>query len=115
MKNIRKAEKLSIEPSNSSLEKVKIIPKVEKKESELKFIPCMNCGNLISFDDIEKDSLTCTKVSDEIMKNDISKLEINSIDYKLKKLQEHLLSMLNGINNYENNKNDIEIKFLCTI
>jgi len=117
MKNIRKTEKLSTEPSNSSLEKVKIIPKVEKKDSDdlLKYIPCMNCGNLISFDDIEKHSLTCTKVSDEIMKNDISKLEINSIDYKLKKLQEHLLSMLNGINNYENNKNDIEIKFLCTI
>ena len=38
MKNIRKPEKLSTEPSNSSLEKVKIIPKVEKKESELKFI-----------------------------------------------------------------------------
>ena len=120
MKNIRKPEKLSTEPSNSSIEKVMIIHKVEKKESDdlIKFIPCMNCGNLISFDDIEKHSYTCTKVSDEIIKNDISKVELNPIDYKLKKLQEHLLSLLNmnnKKNNYENKKNDIEIMFLSTV
>ncbi len=120
MKNIRKPEKLSTEPSNSSIEKVMIIPKVEKKESDdlIKFIPCMNCGNLISFDEIEKHSYTCTKVSDEIIKNDISKVELNPIDYKLKKLQEHLLSLLNmnnKKNNYENKKNDIEIMFLSTV
>ena len=120
MKNIRKPEKLSTEPSNLSIEKVMIIHKVEKKESDdlIKFIPCMNCGNLISFDDIEKHSYTCTKVSDEIIKNDISKVELNPIDYKLKKLQEHLLSLLNmnnKKNNYENKKNDIEIMFLSTV
>ena len=44
----------------------------------------MNCGNLISFDKIENHSLTCIKVSEEIIKIEGSNYELYSIDYKLK-------------------------------
>ena len=88
-------------------------PKIE--ENELMSVPCINCGNIINIDDIENHSLICLKVSDEIMKNESSKYELYSIDYKLKKLKEHLLSILNKSNNINSkNNNDIEIKNLSS-
>ncbi len=89
-------------------------PKID--ENELMSVPCMNCGNLININDIENHSLICLKVSDEIMKNESSKYELYSIDYKLKKLKEHLLSILNKSNNINSkNDNDIEIMDLSSI
>ena len=89
-------------------------PKID--ENELMSVPCMNCGNLININDIENHSLICLKVSDEIMKNESSKYELYSIDYKLKKLKEHLLSILNKSNNINSkNDNDIEIIDLSSI
>ena len=72
----------------------------------------MNCGNLISLNDIEKHSLTCTKVSEEVMKSESSKYELYSINYKLKKLSEHLSSILNET---KDNNYDYEMQYLSTI
>ena len=84
-------------------------------ENELMSVPCMNCGNLIAISDIENHSLICLKVSDEIMKNESSKYELYSIDYKLRKLKEHLLSIVNKNNNINSkNNNEIEIKDLLS-
>ena len=81
-------------------------------ESVFMHIPCMNCGNLISLNDIEKHSLTCTKVSEEVMKSESSKYELYSINYKLKKLSEHLSSILNET---KDNNYDYEMQYLSTI
>ena len=129
IKNVRLPQKIKMENSlnsvNSSIEKNSLLKK-EENDNLLKFIPCMNCGNLISFDNIENHSLTCTKVSDEIMKTESSNYQFFNIDYKLKKLKEHLSSILNNKNNNNNNKNnyynndnkkihETEILFLSTI
>ena len=110
--NFQKPEKINFENSNNHFIE-KSIPKPAKPDDNniLMSIPCMNCGNLISFDKIENHSLTCIKVSEEIMKTESSNYELYSIDYKLKKLKEHLSSIL--INN--KGINDTEIQFLSTI
>ena len=98
---------------NLNLNNSKNIPIPAKPdESIFMHIPCMNCGNLISLNDIENHSLTCTKVSEEVMKSESSKYELYSIDYKLKKLNEHLSSILNET---KENNNDYEIQYLSTI
>lgn len=62
----------------------------------LLYIPCMNCGNSIAVDDIEKHSMTCTKVSEEVLKNESNSYELYNINYKLNKLKEHVSSIKNG-------------------
>lgn len=59
-------------------------------------VPCMNCGNCIQIDNIERHSVTCTKVSEEIIKNEQSNVGLYSINYKIKKLKEHLTMISNG-------------------
>ena len=62
----------------------------------LLYIPCMNCGNSIAIDDIEKHSMSCTKVSEEVLKNESNSYELYNINYKLNKLKEHVSSIKNG-------------------
>lgn len=85
-------------PSKTMRSQGPIKPKEDllPKNEMLLYIPCMNCGNSIAVDDIEKHSLTCTKVSKEVLENDSKKSEFYPIHYKLKKLKEHLLGIKNG-------------------
>ena len=107
----KKTQKINFD--NVLLNNTKNIPTpVIPDESVFMHIPCMNCGNLISLNDIEKHSLTCTKVSEEVMKSESSKYELYSIDYKLKKLNEHLSSILNET---KDNNYDYEMQYLSTI
>lgn len=84
--------------SNLKLEHYQHIPMINNEEINPLFIgiPCMNCGNSILIDCIEKHSLTCTKVSEEISKNEKSNVALYSINYKIKKLKEHLDMINNG-------------------
>ena len=107
----KKTQKINFD--NVLLNNTKNIPTpVIPDESVFMHIPCMNCGNLISLNDIEKHSLTCTKVSEEVMKSESSKYELYSINYKLKKLSEHLSSILNET---KDNNYDYEMQYLSTI
>ena len=63
------------------------------------YIPCLNCGCDILFDEIEQHSMICIKVKDEILKNEKSKNEFKSINYKLIKLKEHILQIIQGKDN----------------
>ena len=63
------------------------------------YIPCLNCGSEILFDEIENHSMICTIVKDEILKNEKSKNEFKSINYKLIKLKEHILQIIQGKDN----------------
>jgi hypothetical protein len=69
--------------------------------STLVFMPCINCGKEVHVDDIESHSNFCTRVSDEVIKADLSKFSYHTVNYKLNKLQEHI----NTIKNYESNYN----------
>ena len=74
----------------------------------------MNCGNSIPADNIEEHSKTCVKVSEEILKNDNNKNEIFSINFKLKKLKEHLTSINTGEIKIPTNI-EKEISFISTV
>ncbi len=63
------------------------------------YIPCLNCGCDILFDEIEQHSMICIKVKEEILKNEKSKNEFKSINYKLIKLKEHILEIIQGKDN----------------
>ena len=74
---------------NNSLKKSESI---SKESPVILSILCMNCGNSIPVDEIEEHSKFCTKVSEEIIKNESNHYEVYHINYKLKKLGEHVES-----------------------
>lgn len=62
--------------------------------SQLIFIPCINCGNDIAVNEVEKHSMICTfakKNEDETNNNDNGVYQIN---YKIRKLKEHIKSIM---------------------
>ena len=63
--------------------------------STLLFIPCMNCGNNISIDDIEKHSMVCTKPKEE-KKEEVNGVDFFDINFKIRKLIEHIKAIING-------------------
>lgn len=80
----------------------------------LLFVPCMNCGNNISVNDIEQHSLKCTQVSEEVLKNETNAYELYPINYKLKRLKEHAANISNG--KVEVPKEfEKEIKYIATV
>lgn len=91
----------SIQRKNSKTSMTSPGPIMRKKSSKednglLLYIPCMNCGNSISADDIERHSMICTKVTDEVLKTESNTYELYSINYKLNKLKEHVQSITSG-------------------
>jgi len=54
------------------------------------FIPCINCNNLIHMDEIENHSNVCIRVKEEVIVAEGSNFTVHNIDFKLKKLQEHI-------------------------
>jgi hypothetical protein len=52
------------------------------------FIPCLNCGNTISLDDIEKHSEICINVKKDVLLSDQQNCSLKGIDHKLKKMYE---------------------------
>ena len=98
--------------SNISLKRVN--SKESTNSNSLLYINCMNCGNSIPADNIEEHSKTCVKVSEEILKNDNNKNEIFSINFKLKKLKEHLTSINTGEIKIPTNI-EKEISFISTV
>lgn len=61
------------------------------------FIPCINCNNLVHIENIEVHSNTCTRVKEEVIVAESSQFTYHMIDYKLKKLQEHLNEANNSV------------------
>jgi hypothetical protein len=66
------------------------------KNENFQFIPCINCGNWIQLDDVEKHSNYCVRVKAEILSSESSPYPYKSIDYKLQKLLEHLNNLKNS-------------------
>jgi hypothetical protein len=66
-----------------------------QQQSNFIFFPCINCNNLIHFDEIENHSTFCLKVKEEVIVAESSQFSYHTIDYKLKKLQEHINQMKN--------------------
>ncbi len=81
--------------SENNFSKSQIMPNFqrEKEVPVILSILCMNCGNSIPVDDIEEHSKVCTKVSEEVLKNENNKYEVYHVNYKLKKLGEHVNSL----------------------
>lgn len=91
----------SIQRKNTGTSMNSTEPIMRKKSSKednclLLYVPCMNCGNSISVDDIERHSMICTKVTDEVLKTESNTHELYSINYKLTKLKEHVQSIISG-------------------
>jgi hypothetical protein len=72
------------------------------KNENFQYIPCINCGNWVHLDEVEKHSNTCVEVKEEIILTESSPYPYKSIDYKLNKLLEHL----NNLKNSENKTNE---------
>ena len=83
------------------------------KDSNLLFIPCLNCNNMIHMDEIESHSNKCNSVQEEIEKVESSKFTYHVVDFKMKKIQDHINSLIsederptvNSLNN--KNKNEL--------
>lgn len=65
----------------------------DKKANNYDYIPCVNCNNMVHINDIEKHTDICNKVVEEVKKVEDSKFSYHVVDFKLKKLAEHVVSM----------------------
>ena len=102
-KGIYKKRMISSSNNLNKIEKDRIKDKID-----IISIPCLNCGNLVEIDKIEKHSLSCFKVSNDILYLELSNKETNNINYKLKKLNDY-------ITNIEKEENSDNIKYLVTV
>ena len=106
-----------INKKNSYFYEPKSTKNIKKKKTKDNLdkisIPCINCGNLIQMDEIEKHSLKCNNVSYDILEVDLTNNETNCIDYKLTKLKEYINKLENSIN--ENEQFLEEDKYLILI
>lgn len=75
----------------NSVSKDSAKPNVEK--DDLLYVPCINCSNLISVDSIESHSDICLTIKDDVKQVEESKFTYHLVDFKLKKLKDHLQSM----------------------
>lgn len=113
-----KAYSHRIEPNKSVLlcnyeTKGKANTKKELNESKvIMHISCINCGCSIVFDEIDNHAAKCIKVTEEVMKNEFDNNVLSSIDYKLRKLKEHLSNINNEIIQIPQ-VYDKEIKYVC--
>lgn len=57
------------------------------------YVPCINCSNLISVDNIESHSDNCLTIKEEVKQVEQSKFSYHLVDFKLKKLKDHFQSM----------------------
>ena len=69
-RNTFQRENSKVSTSSSSNQILRKKSSHDDNSNVLLYIPCMNCGNSIAIDDIEKHSMSCTKVSDEVLKNE---------------------------------------------
>ena len=95
-RNTFQRENSKVSTSSSSNQILRKKSSHDDNSNVLLYIPCMNCGNSIAIDDIEKHSMSCTKVSDEVLKNESNSYELYNINYKLNKLKEHVSLIKNG-------------------
>lgn len=92
IKNIITTSDLSAINNNQSKVKNKI------ESNSLNYIPCMNCNEMINIDKIDQHTNSCLIVKDEVNQAEESKYSYHLIDFKLKKLQSHIIQI------YDNNK-----------
>jgi hypothetical protein len=59
----------------------------------LLFVPCLNCNDMVHLDDIENHSNYCIVIKEECDKAEKSKYAYHAVDFKLKKIHEHILSL----------------------
>ena len=72
------------------------IQSFSKHSDKLLYIPCMNCGNEILFNEIEKHSSICLKINNDILKVERNEEQFELINYKLKKINDHLNNIFLG-------------------
>jgi len=77
---------------NGAINQKQSMPKMEFPQNY--FVPCMNCNSHINIDEVEEHSQACVKVKEEVLKADSSNFSYHSIDLKLRKLKEHINSLL---------------------
>ena len=92
IKNIVTTSDLSTFANNQSKSKNKI------ENNSLNYIPCMNCNEMINIDKIDQHTNSCLIVKEEVNQAEESKYTYHLIDFKLKKLQSHIIQI------YDNNK-----------
>ena len=93
--------------SSSRVKTNKINTNKMKCKSDIISIPCINCENLIEIDKLEKHSLNCIKVSEDVLSAEFSNKETFKINYKLKKLKDYII-------NIEKEEKSDNIKYLIT-
>ena len=64
--------------------------------NKLLYIPCMNCGNEIPVNEVEKHSSICLTVNNDILKKENDEEKFELINYKLKKIGDHLNNIFLG-------------------
>ena len=62
------------------------------RSNEFFYVPCLNCGDQIHIDDVSEHSQFCLYVNKEVLILDKSD-PFNAIDYKLKKIKDHLKNL----------------------
>lgn len=70
-------------------------------QNNLNYIPCINCNNMVNIEEIGKKNIWnlilvdshsnfCTQVKDEVILAETSHFSYHAIEYKIKKLLEHV-------------------------
>lgn len=71
----------------------KTIAKEVNDNMSSEFVPCINCNNIISVSNIESHSDICVNIKEDVKQVEQSKFTYHLVDFKLKKLMEHLLNL----------------------
>ncbi len=113
-KVVKKITSASYSSKNESNNKIQLISKEEDEKKNLAtlsnisnlnnkvknedtlFIPCINCNNLININLIDAHTNTCFSVNEEVKKIEEANLSFQQVDFKLKKLLNHLLQIYDG-------------------
>jgi len=81
-------EKKSDTKSSSSWNVQEKSPNIAK--NNLLYVPCINCNNMILLEEVEIHSNNCIVIKEDVNKVETSKYAYHVVDYKLKKILEHL-------------------------
>jgi hypothetical protein len=77
------------------------------------YVPCLNCGDQIHIDDVTDHSQFCLYVKEEVLNLDKSD-PFKAIDYRLKKIKDHLNNLIDEKEKCQNNQSK-DMHYLTTL
>jgi len=83
------------------------------RSNEFFYVPCLNCGDEIHIDDVTDHSQFCLYVKEEVL--NLDKYDpFKAIDYKFKKIKDHLNNLIDEEEKCQNNHSK-DIHYLTTL